>query len=92
MNRAPSTDRLRVEIDRGRHGDKVIASDPAAAPLGTDDEASNRPPGGEARKQAFHSLAAARIRHSLPDGSGWITLILVAIVAIATGCVMLAFV
>jgi hypothetical protein len=92
MNRPPSTDQLRDEIDRGRLGDKVIAADPAAAPLGTDDEASGRPPGSEARKQAFRGVVAARIRHRLPDGSGWITLILVAIVAIATGCAMLAFV
>lgn len=31
--------RLRDAIDRGRTGSKVPASDPAAAPLGTDDEA-----------------------------------------------------
>ena len=33
----PTADRLRYEIDRGRGGDKVNASDPAVAPLGTDD-------------------------------------------------------
>jgi len=32
--------RLRDAIDRGLTGDKVPASDPAAAPLGTDDEAA----------------------------------------------------
>jgi hypothetical protein len=31
-------DRLRADIDRGKTGDKVPAADPAAAPLGTDDE------------------------------------------------------
>jgi hypothetical protein len=31
-------DRLRADIDRGKTGDKVPARDPAAAPLGTDDE------------------------------------------------------
>jgi hypothetical protein len=31
--------RLRDDIDRGRTGDKVAWPDPAAAPLGTDDEA-----------------------------------------------------
>jgi hypothetical protein len=37
------TDRLRADIDRGRTGDKVPASDPSAAPLGTDDEAGGTP-------------------------------------------------
>jgi hypothetical protein len=31
--------RLKNDIDRGRTGDKVAWPDPAAAPLGTDDEA-----------------------------------------------------
>jgi hypothetical protein len=36
--------RLRHDIDRGRGGDKVDNIDPAAAPLGTDDEAAGKPP------------------------------------------------
>ncbi len=32
--------RLRHDIDSGRTGDKIPAEDPAAAPLGTDDEAA----------------------------------------------------
>ncbi len=39
-------ERLRNEIDAGRTGDKIPASDPAAAPLGTDDEAAGRPAAG----------------------------------------------
>ena len=35
--------RLRHEIDSGKTGDKVDFPDPAAAPLGTDDEASGHP-------------------------------------------------
>ena len=34
---------LRDRIDRGGAGDKVAFSDPAAAPLGTDDEAAGTP-------------------------------------------------
>jgi hypothetical protein len=34
-----TTEQLRIAIDRGLTGDKVDAADPAAAPLGTDDEA-----------------------------------------------------
>ena len=40
----PTTDRLRYDIDRGRGGDKVDNIDPAAAPLGTDDEAAGNSP------------------------------------------------
>ncbi|KAA0678837.1 hypothetical protein [Roseomonas genomospecies 6] len=37
--------RLRDAIDKGQTGDKIPAADPAAAPLGTDDEAAGtRPP------------------------------------------------
>ena len=35
--------RLRADIDRGRTGDKTPGHDPAAAPLGTDDEAAGTP-------------------------------------------------
>jgi hypothetical protein len=38
-----TTARLRHEIDSGRCGDKVCWPDPAAAPLGTDDEAGGTP-------------------------------------------------
>jgi hypothetical protein len=39
-----NVDRLRKDIDRGLTGDKTDYPDPAAAPLGTDDEAGGHPP------------------------------------------------
>jgi hypothetical protein len=39
----PDVDQFRHAIDRGRTGDKVAYPDPAAAPLGTDDEAAGTP-------------------------------------------------
>lgn len=42
-----TADSLRAAIDSGRTGDKVGFSDPAAAPLGSDDEAAGRPPSPE---------------------------------------------
>ncbi|MBX3558731.1 hypothetical protein, partial [Chelatococcus sp.] len=39
-----TTAQLREGIDRGRAKDKVDFPDPAAAPLGTDDEAAGTPP------------------------------------------------
>jgi hypothetical protein len=38
-----NADELRSKIDRGGTGDKVDYPDPAAAPLGTDDEAAGHP-------------------------------------------------
>jgi coenzyme F420-dependent glucose-6-phosphate dehydrogenase len=45
MSKTPITaERLRHEIDSGRTGDKIPHPDPAAAPLGADDEAGGHPP------------------------------------------------
>lgn len=53
-----TTDRLRSDIDHGRTGDKVDFTDPAAAPLGTGDEAAGSPPSREqiryAEQQELH--------------------------------------
>jgi len=38
-----TTEQLRIAIDQGHAGSKVDATDPAAAPLGTDDEAGGTP-------------------------------------------------
>ena len=43
-SQSPTVDQLRKEIDRGQAGDKAPGVDPAAAPLGTDDEAGGNPP------------------------------------------------
>ena len=39
----PTPEKLRQDIDKGHTGDKVRMPDPAAAPLGTDDEAAGAP-------------------------------------------------
>src|SRR5688572_29413337 len=43
---------LRDDIDRGRTGDRVDVHDPAAAPLGTDEEAAGTPAPADAVRQA----------------------------------------
>ncbi|WP_052120922.1 hypothetical protein [Inquilinus limosus] len=43
----PTTQQLLRDINRGLTGDKIAAQDPAAAPLGTDDEAAGMPPSPE---------------------------------------------
>ena len=63
--RAPTSDRLRRDIDSSRAGDKVDFPDPAAAPLGADDEAAGRPPSAAERK-----LAVRQESHTAPAPRG----------------------
>lgn len=51
---------LHGDINKGRTGDKVAGNDPAAAPLGTDEEAAGTPPSGP-------EVAAARRAERKPD-------------------------
>lgn len=51
-------DRLRDRVDRGGTADKVAFSDPAAAPLGTDDEAAGTPPGAARARMAQEAEAS----------------------------------
>lgn len=53
-----AADRLRDEIDRGGTGDKIAFTDPAAAPLGTDDEAAGTPPTAEQVAEAARHESA----------------------------------
>lgn len=49
---APTTSKLRHDLDHGRGDDKVDHLDPAAAPLGTDEEAAGTPVPPEAVAKA----------------------------------------
>jgi hypothetical protein len=57
-------EQLRIAIDQGNAGDRVDATDPAAAPLGTDDEA-----GGTPNTTAQVRLAAAHEVHAPPSSA-----------------------
>lgn len=52
---ALTSTKLKHDIDRGRGGDKVNAIDPAAAPLGTDEEAAGAAPPVDAVAQAYNN-------------------------------------
>jgi hypothetical protein len=60
-----TTEQLRRDIDRGLTGDKIPAEDPAAAPLGTDDEAAGMSPGRDEIRDARHREGI----HRPPDAS-----------------------
>ena len=64
--KAPTTDRMRKRIDNGETGDKVGFPDPAAAPMGTDDEAAGRP--ADARRRA-QSAQQAKHPHNTSTGN-----------------------
>jgi hypothetical protein len=59
----PTVDRLRKEIDRCQAADKTPGVDPAAAPLGTDDEAGGQPPTAGQR-----AMEAEARRREAPQG------------------------
>jgi hypothetical protein len=65
---------LRGDIDAGRTGDKVDWPDPAAVPLGTDEEAAGTPPDASAVEMALR-LEMSRSSKSIAHrgvGAGWL--------------------
>ena len=83
----PTTDQLRNVIDRGEAADKVNASDPAAAPLGTDAEAGGQAPAGPEISTAIaeETRPASRRTH-LPSALvplGWFLALIAAAAAIS---------
>lgn len=74
---ARTADQLRADIDSGRTHDKVAHEDPAAAPLGTDDEAAGTPPTAQ-QVETAHREETGRTVHSpapadraAPAGAEW---------------------
>ena len=53
----PTIDRLRADINEGRTLDKVRFPDPAAAPLGSDDEAAGTPISEDQRRKEMATRA-----------------------------------
>jgi len=79
-------DQLRYAIDTGRTGDKVAFSDPAAAPLGTDDEAAGMTASAAEFRiaqadQLDQPEASGPIRESMPRW--WLAIVVVSIVTAA---------
>jgi hypothetical protein len=66
---ATTTAKLKHDIDRGRGGDKVDVIDPAAVPLGTDDEAAGTPPTPRAVEQAHRDEIGSTTVSSERDDS-----------------------
>ena len=80
----PTVDQLRLDIDSGRTRDKVQVSDPAAAPLGADDEAAGVPASPErvlrARRQELAAGGATPKQKKI--GAAWILFAVIAVLSI----------
>jgi hypothetical protein len=85
----PSIDQLRDDIDRGRTGEKVDGSDPAAAPLGTDEEAAGTPLSASVIAQTRdRELSRPRQppQHRHGPGHAWILIGIIMVLII--GCII----
>ena len=83
---APTSAKLKHDINRGRGGDKIVAIDPAAAPLGTDDEAAGTPPTWLQLTRVHRAEIGSG--HSQSSGADWGVPIYIALL-ITIACVVL---
>jgi hypothetical protein len=83
-----TTDRLRSDIDHGRTGDKVDFPDPAAAPLGTDEEAAGAGPTAAAIAQARRFETGRKAyspQRQAGVGSAWVLIVFIVVCLGAIG-------
>jgi len=84
--RGSTVSQLRDDIDRGRTGEKVDWSDPAAAPLGTDEEAAGTPPRAKTvdttRRRERARPAASTSDRWRPHAS-WVQVAIVVVLVVA---------
>jgi hypothetical protein len=82
--RGSTVEQLRSDIDHGRTGDKVEGSDPAAAPLGTDEEAAGTPlpPKVVSTARDLESQASDSQREKGTLGAAWVLIGFVVVFAI----------
>ena len=81
---APTTAKLRSDIDSGRAGDKVDNIDPAAAPLGTDDEAAGTPPTPAEIKLAYTHEVGRSVSSERNDEDHGVAIWVAAVILLST--------
>jgi hypothetical protein len=85
--RRETVEQLRSAIDSGRTGDKIPYPDPAAAPLGGDEEAAGTPLSRErvsmAMQAELQQRTSMRRRDASGVGAGWILMGVVAVLLLA---------
>ena len=86
---ARTSAQLRDAIDRGWTGDKLPWPDPAAAPLGTDDEAAGTPP-PRVRIDRAYRAETTRFPDHAGSGPSWtLPIILVVAFVLTVGALLL---
>ncbi len=83
-----TVERLRSDIDRGRTGEKIDWPDPAAAPLGVDEEAAGTPVPGEGIAMArAHEMQGPTTRDNPRRGLGaaWILIAVIVLFVVVAG-------
>jgi len=84
-DRTETSAQLRNAIDSGRTRDRIAMLDPAAAPLGTDDEAAGTPPKRHSIQEAAHHEMGRRLPEAAEVKSGWIGPLAVLLIVAAIG-------
>jgi|tagenome__1003787_1003787.scaffolds.fasta_scaffold19933800_1 hypothetical protein len=79
-----TVEQLRSDIDHGRTGDKVDWSDPAAAPLGADEEAAGTPVPANlvGKARSVERRAGAHEGKSSGPGAAWILIGFLVVLAV----------
>lgn len=87
-----TTAALRGDIDSGRTGDKISHPDPAAAPLGTDDEAAGAPI-RHADAAAAHAYETSRdVPTKRPDRTGpWVWAVIAGVLLVMAAAVAVIY-
>ena len=79
----PTADRMRHDISRGMSGDKVNHPDPAAAPLGTDDEAAGKPQSKEELRMASATTPSKPMEGTtIGVGSAYVVIVILTIAVV----------
>jgi hypothetical protein len=84
LDERPNVERLRHAIDTGKARDKAPIPDPAAAPLGTDEEAGGTPPTPEQVAAAAQHEMAQRVLRGDDRMSNAVILIAILLTALVT--------
>ncbi len=84
LDERPNVARLRRAIDTGESGHKAPVRDPAAAPLGTDEEAGGTPPTPEQLAAAAQLEMAQRVARGSDRTSNAVILIAVILTVVVT--------
>jgi hypothetical protein len=85
MRPESTIEQLRSDIDHGHTGDKVYGSDPAAAPLGADEEAAGTPISAKVITDARQAEGAKHSYAPRPNrglGAAWVLVLFAVTMAV----------